>query len=191
MAKKRRKHPLLRAIFLLAVVAVVGTFFFPNWLRQLQYPVRLEPLVRETAAEFGLNPPLIAAIIYTESKYDSSAVSGAGAMGLMQIMPETGEWIAGKLNRPFSDDMLLDPYTNAELGAWYLRFLLDRYGGRVQNAVAAYHAGQGSVDAWLKDARYSSDGITLERAGSSSTQHYINKVLTAYENYEILYNNAS
>ena len=63
MAKKRRKHPLLRAAMLLAVVAVVGTLFFPNWLRQLQYPVRLEPLVRETAAEYGLNPPLIAAVI--------------------------------------------------------------------------------------------------------------------------------
>ena len=187
MAKKRRKHPLLRAAMLLAVVAVVGTLFFPNWLRQLQYPVRLEPLVRETAAEYGLNPPLIAAVIYTESKYDPSAVSSAGAIGLMQIMPETGEWIASKLNRPFTPETLLDPYAYAQLGAWYLRFLLDRYGGRVENAIAAYHAGQGSVDAWLKDARYSPDGLTLSRAGSTATQHYINKVLSAYENYQILY----
>lgn len=108
-------------------------------------------------------------------------------MGLMQIMPETGEWIAHKLDWPFTDETLFDPRANARLGAWYLRFLLDRYDGRVQNAIAAYHAGQGSVDAWLEDARYSSDGLTLERAGSSSTQHYINKVLSAYENYQILY----
>ena len=186
MAKTRKRRPLLRAALLLAAVAVIGTLFFPNWLRQLQYPMKLESLVRETAAEYGLNPPLVAAVIYTESKYNASAVSSAGAMGLMQIMPETGEWIAHKLDWPFTDETLFDPRANARLGAWYLRFLLDRYDGRVQNAIAAYHAGQGSVDAWLEDARYSSDGLTLERAGSSSTQHYINKVLSAYENYQIL-----
>ena len=134
--------------------------------------MKLESLVRETAAEYGLNPPLVAAVIYTESKYNASAVSSAGAMGLMQIMPETGEWIAHKLDWPFTDETLFDPRANARLGAWYLRFLLDRYDGRVQNAIAAYHAGQGSVDAWLEDARYSSDGLTLERAGSSYAALY-------------------
>ena len=80
MAKTRKKRPLLRAALLLAAVAVIGTLFFPNWLRQLQYPMKLESLVRETAAEYGLNPPLVAAVIYTESKYNASAVSSAGAM---------------------------------------------------------------------------------------------------------------
>ena len=152
-----------------------------------RYPMRYEAEIRQAAAEFSLDPAYVASVALAESSFDAEAVSSVGAIGLMQIMPETGEWIAHKLDWPFTDETLFDPRANARLGAWYLRFLLDRYDGRVQNAIAAYHAGQGSVDAWLEDARYSSDGLTLERAGSSSTQHYINKVLSAYENYQILY----
>ena len=189
MAKKRRKHPLLRAAMLLAVVAVVGTLFFPNWLRQLQYPVRLEPLVRETAAEYGLNPPLIAAVIYTESKYDPSAVSSAGAIGLMQIMPETGRWLSGKieLDAPYDDEMLYDPATNLRLGCWYLDFLHKRYDGRWQEALTAYIAGQGQVDQWLTDPELSKDGKTLDVIPGQDVKEYAAKVMRTHEKYKTAY----
>jgi len=187
--RRRRKHRLFFAAIWLILLAAVSAFFLPGWLRQLQYPVKMESLVREMAAKYDVDAPLIAAVIYTESRYNPNAQSGIGAMGLMQIMPETGEWIAGKLGRSFSPEDLYDPVTNVEFGAWYLQFLLNRYDGRITNTVAAYHSGQGSVDKWLQNPDYSPDGKTLTTlpGHASATRHHINKVLTAYENYQILY----
>ena len=100
-----------------------------------------EQIVRE-AQQYGLRPAFVAAIILNESSYDPSAVSSVGARGLMQLLPDTGKWVAGKLGiRDYTDDLLFDAETNLRLGVWYLDFLSDRYGGDPVLVACAYHAG--------------------------------------------------
>ncbi|MPN55220.1 Soluble lytic murein transglycosylase [bioreactor metagenome] len=123
-----------------------------------------------------------------ESSNDPSAVSDAGAIGLMQIMPDTGTWIAHKLDMDsvYTEDMLYDPETNVRFACWYLKFLTGRFDGDVMEMVAAYNAGHGSVEDWLKDPRFSLDG-KLTSIPFEQTARYYDKVMAAYENYTTLY----
>ena len=122
-----------------------------------------------------------------EPPFDAEAVSSAGAIGLMQIMPATGEWIAGKLDDVFDVQRLYEPSVNLRYGCWYLRFLLDRYDGDMRTASTAYHQGQGRVDEWLQDPQYSQDGRTLTAISSAVTDTYVNRIMESYEHYKELY----
>ena len=122
-----------------------------------------------------------------ESSYRPEAVSSVDAQGLMQILPSTAEWIAGKLDETYTEGCLFDPETNIRYGCWYLGFLMRRYDGDMRCSSSAYHAGQGTVDKWLADPNYSSDGKTLDVIGYDSTNTYVNRVLRYYEQYEEIY----
>ena len=142
-----------------------------------------EQIVRE-AQQYGLRPAFVAAIILNESSYDPSAVSSVGARGLMQLLPDTGRWVAGKLGiRDYTDDLLFDVETNLRLGVWYLDFLSDRYGGDPVLVACAYHAGHGNVDTWL--TRYSRDGrtLSLDEIPMENTRSYARKVVDSYAIY--------
>ena len=142
-----------------------------------------EQIVRE-AQQYGLRPAFVAAIILNESSYDPSAVSSVGARGLMQLLPDTGRWVAGKLGiRDYTDDLLFDAETNLRLGVWYLDFLSDRYGGDPVLVACAYHAGHGNVDTWL--TRYSRDGqtLSLDEIPMENTRSYARKVVDSYAIY--------
>ncbi len=142
-----------------------------------------EQIVRE-AQQYGLRPAFVAAIILNESSYDPSAVSSVGARGLMQLLPDTGKWVAGKLGiRDYTDDLLFDVETNLRLGVWYLDFLSDRYGGDPVLVACAYHAGHGNVDTWL--TRYSRDGrtLSLDEIPMENTRSYARKVVDSYAIY--------
>ncbi len=152
------------------------------------YPVAYVDLIERYSAQYDLDPYLVQAIMRCESSNDPSAVSSAGAIGLMQIMPDTGEWIAHKIDPElaYSLDMLTDPATSIEYGCWYLNFLSARFDGDVMQVVAAYNAGHGSVEDWLNDPRFSQDGA-LTSIPFEDTARYYDKVMTAYENYTALY----
>ena len=146
------------------------------------------PEIRAAAAEFSLDPAYVASVVLAESSFDAEAVSSAGAIGLMQIMPATGEWIAGKLeDEPFDVQRLYQPEVNLRYGCWYLRFLLDRYDGDMYTASTAYHQGQGRVDQWLEDPQYSQDGRTLTAISSAVTDTYVNRIMESYAHYQELY----
>ena len=136
-----------------------------------------------------VDPFLIAAIIKNESNFNHKAVSKVGAVGLMQIMPETGEWIAGKFDETYVEGCLFDPETNIRYGCWYLGYLLRRYDGDKTCSTAAYHSGQGTVDGWLKNPEYSTDGRTLNIIGGPRANTYVGRVLEYYEKYTQLYAN--
>lgn len=184
---RARKRPRGRSWLLLIAGIVLLAFFLPQFVQRLRYPMAYEAEISAMAGTYSLPPALVAAIVNTESGFDRMAVSSVGAMGLMQIMPPTGEWIYKKLNRsePFSEEMLYNPEINLTLGCWYLSFLLNRYDGDVVCAVSAYHAGQGNVDSWLREERYSDTGRTVNRFPDTAgaTRHYVQKVLNAYEYY--------
>ena len=120
----------------------------PRWYERLRYPLRYEAIVRGHAANYDLDPPLLAAVIYQESKFDAGAESRSGAIGLMQLTPATAHGIAVRTGGTrFRTSDLLNPEINIRYGSWYLANLFRKYGNE-RLVLAAYNAGQGNVDRW-------------------------------------------
>ncbi len=166
-------------IVLIVLALIVGGLIL---VRNKYLPLEYQSEIEACSREFNLDPYYVTAVIRTESRFRPGVVSSAGAVGLMQIQPETGEWIAGKLDMEFSADKLTDPAVNIRLGCWYLRFLLDRFDDPIA-ALAAYNSGQGRVDDWLASDEHSKDGITLDEIPFEETRNYVKKV----ERFEKLY----
>lgn len=164
-----------------AVVAGVGAVVWesqPDFVQRVRYPLRYEHIVTGHAENYDLDPALLAAVIYAESRFDADARSSAGAVGLMQLLPGTAKAIALRTGgHGFVVDDLLDPELNVRYGSWYLRNLLDRYGD-TQVALAAYHAGQGNVDRWRADGK----GIVFPE-----TRRYVERVEAARDVYADVY----
>lgn len=189
--RKKRRNPLSAVIIALCALVVMCVIILAiyrmEFTKAARYPVMYTGEIRAAATENSVPAPYIAAVIMAESSYDPEAVSSVGARGLMQIMPDTGEWIAGKFDEEYTPEMLFDPGVSIRYGAWYLGFLMERYSGDMRCATAAYHAGQGTVDGWLADPAYSSDGVTLDNIGYESTDAYVNRVMKYYDYYAEAY----
>ena len=168
----------------LAVLALAGGAAWvvddePDWYLRARYPLEYEQLVRANARNRDLDPALVAAVIYTESRFDPSARSEAGAVGLMQVLPETAEFIARKTGgKDFVVADLLDPEINVRYGTWLLAYLRDYYDGDVSTALAAYHAGPGNVDEWRRRGQ----GIAFPE-----TEAYLREVERVRHVYERAY----
>ena len=141
-------------LLLVVVLAAVAGFVLyvdrtsPSWYERIRYPLRYSEYVRVHAAEHGLDPALVAAVIYQESKFRASVVSSSGAIGLMQLTPATARGIAIRTGgTAFRTQDLFDPEINIRYGAWYLDNLFKKYGNETL-VLAAYNAGQGNVDRW-------------------------------------------
>ena len=155
-----------------------------------QHPLYYADTITAYADAQELDPALVAAVILCESSYDPKAESRLGARGLMQLMPDTAEWVAHKLGEDGADysfDKLYDPQTNIRFGTWYLGYLSRRFDGDATKIVCAYHAGQGNVDSWLKNPQYSSDGVTLDIIPTKDTATYASRVLRARDIYRKYY----
>lgn len=185
--KGRLMLPLIALILLLSVAYYA--FFFPKNVRQIAYPLAYRDEIEKYAAQYDLDPARVAAVIYCESSFRPGVVSSAGARGLMQIMPETGAWIAKKLNEAggYEDSLLFEPDINIRYGCWYLSYLDARFDGDLTKATAAYHAGGARVDEWLTDKKYSEDGVTLAYIPFDSTREYVSRVKSAYEHYKEIF----
>jgi soluble lytic murein transglycosylase len=143
-----------KLFWLVALLVAAGAAFAyidvanPPWFERLRYPLRYPEYVRVHAREHKLDPALLAAVIYQESKFRSSAKSSSGAIGLMQLTPATAHGIAVRTGgHAFRTRDLYDPDINIRYGAWYLDNLFRKYGNE-QLVLAAYNAGQGNVDRW-------------------------------------------
>jgi soluble lytic murein transglycosylase len=164
----------IRSFFALVVlVAAVAVGFVylrhgePTWVDRVRYPLHYEQIVRGHARNYHLDPALVAAVIYQESKFRADAKSSSGAIGLMQLRPETAEGIAIRTGGTrFRTSDLYDPEINVRYGSWYLRHLLDKYHDE-RSALAAYNAGQQNVDRW----RAEGTGIQF-----SETRAYVDRV---------------
>ena len=152
-----------------------------------QLPVPFNNEIEVYSEMYGLDPYLVAAIIKTESGFDKDIVSSMGAVGLMQIMPSTGEWIARQLNiEGFSAEMLKNEDVNIEMGCWYLNYLKSQL-KHTNEVLAAYNGGIGNVFKWLQDPRYSKDGEVINTIPFKETVSYIEKVVVVYNEYMDLY----
>jgi peptidoglycan lytic transglycosylase len=157
----------------LALVTVLGGGFLvlqaakPPWWERLWYPLPYASIVRGHARHYQLDPALLAAVIYAESKFRADARSSSGAVGLMQLLPDTAKGIALHTGgTAFRVSDLTDPELNVRYGAWYLRHLIEKYGDE-RAALAAYNAGQQNVDEW----RARGEPIQFPE-----TRHYVSRV---------------
>jgi soluble lytic murein transglycosylase len=154
---------------------------------QLSYPQPYSDTVQAAAREFGVDPLLIWSVMRAESAFDPEALSGVGARGLMQVMPTTQEWIAGQMRETLPPGAAFTPEANIRMGAWYLHYLLQRFDGDLDLAIAAYNGGEGSVDGWLNDPRVRDRDDFLRWIGYGQTREYLERVALNYQVYKALY----
>ncbi|HCA05544.1 MAG TPA: lytic transglycosylase [Ruminococcaceae bacterium] len=182
------------AIFVAGAVFFVSQFKEDNQDKVLKtaYPKKYSEFVEKAALTYNLDSSLVYAVIRTESGFNPNAESGAGACGLMQIMPSSFDWLMnlrGESGKYTTDD-LFDPEINIDYGCYLIRYNLDWFNQDEICAVAGYNAGFGKVDEWLSDKSLSSDGKKLDNPDDipiEETREYVKKVESAKDMYTKLY----
>ena len=149
------------------------------------FPRKYKIIVEKYSAFYGVDENLVYAVIKTESSFDVKAVSEKGAVGLMQIIPPTAEYISEKWFGGEEYD-LFDPETNVKYGVKYLSCLIEKFNG-VREGLAAYNAGEGNVGIWLDNRKYSEDGTKLDVIPFAETENYIKNILRRRKIYDVLY----
>jgi len=183
----RRLIGTLAALATAALLAAVVASMLDHAASELALPLSDASIIREQAAEKRLDPALIAAVIYAETKFDPRP-SSAGAQGLMQILPGTAYYLAhlsGGVD--FTAGDLAKPSVNVAYGSYYLRYLLDHYGGNEMLAVAAYNGGLTNVDRWVRRARAEGHQLTVREIPFAQTREYVQRVLDAERAYRSTY----
>ncbi|MDY3973356.1 lytic transglycosylase domain-containing protein [uncultured Veillonella sp.] len=187
----------MRGSTLLALAAVILGMYYavigePYLARMYAYPLEHRELVHAQARANNVPFSLVAAVILAESKFDESAQSAPGAMGLMQLMPDTAHWIAEQMGRPAMTDVdIREPETNIKLGTWYLSYLLKEFKGNEILALAAYNAGRGHVEEWMQTYGWDDQFNRIDEIPFAETREYVNTVLKNKEHYEQLYSDVS
>lgn len=181
----------LRATVATLAVLAVGVFAIAKGLNHTPagsgLPLADASVIREQAAAKHLDPALIAAVIYAETKFEPRT-SSAGALGLMQLLPETANFIARKSGGiRFTTADLATPAINVAYGSWYLRYLLNHYEGDEMLAVAAYNGGLANVDSWVAKARGEGHSLSVSDIPFPETQEYVRRVLGAQQEYRSAY----
>jgi soluble lytic murein transglycosylase len=185
-AVRRRRRTAL-AMVVAGVIAGIGValWFGPgeDAFREITLPLRHEDIIRQQAKEKDLDPALIAAVIYQESKFRDQT-SHAGARGLMQITPATAEFIARDSGGTrFSQEDLATPQINIAYGTYYLRYLMRRYDRNTELALAAYNAGETNVDKWVRAAGGQDEFDRSEHIPFPETREYVDNVLDLRGDY--------
>lgn len=183
--RRRRLIPLVVVILALVAVALwlTATRAVVPGVSAIIYPMHFQESVARVAEHHDLDPYLVAAVARAESGWDPEAVSPAGAVGLMQLMPATAQWISGLDSWQGNEEPdLTDPEDSLELGAFYLAYLRRYFGGDTRVALAAYNAGQGAVSRWLREAG-GGGPLALEDIPIDETRDFVERV----EYYRDLY----
>ena len=181
----RRRLAILSAVVLGVTAAGLLAVRGPvdDAIREITLPLRHEDVIRQQARDKGLDPALIAAVCYQESKFQDRT-SHAGARGVMQLLPSTADYIARKSGGvKFEHGDLADPQINIAYGSWYLRYLLDHYDGNERLAIAAYNAGETNVDKWAADAGGPDKFTADEDIPFPETREYVSSVEQKQDEY--------
>lgn len=195
----RKGHGCCGGIFALVLVCIVilcllmfSTDMFSgtkNKVMGVFYPQKYSEYVTKYSEQYSVDESLVYAVIRTESSFREDVQSSAGAMGLMQIMPDTFVWLQDVEDNgaQYLDSDLLNPQINIKYGTYYLSILLEHYNGNEKLALAAYNGGMTNVDNWLEDDRYSSDGKNLTSIPYKETSKYVERVEKTKQMYETIY----
>lgn len=165
------------AALLLCIVLCITVLYL------VYIPKKYGELVSGYAAEYGVEEDLVFAVIRAESNFRADAVSTAGAQGLMQLMPSTARFISECVGEDLDVDV---PEDNIRMGIWYIAYLQKKFAGPAE-VLAAYNAGEGAVRQWLKDERFSRDGVSLQTIPIAETKKYVSRVKKFYNYYKFFY----
>ena len=192
--KRKKKNRKMKAAVLFVVLIVAAAAVFAVYrganrsFQKTLYPLKYEKYVATYCRKYNLEESFIFSVIKCESSFQSDAVSSAGAMGLMQIMPDTFTWLKTKTGEDLPEEKLFEPKISIKYGCLLYSMFIEQFGSEAE-AVAAYHAGPNNVKKWLKDENYSKDGKTLFDIPFSSTKAYVQNVMKTKDIYEKLYFN--
>ncbi|GIP38219.1 lytic transglycosylase [Paenibacillus sp. J31TS4] len=184
---KRRRRLLL--VLLPFVLVMVVLFYKSTWIGKLIYPIAYREEIEQYAEKYGVDPYLVAAIIRVESNYNPATESRKGAIGLMQLMPETAEWLLEKegLKSTYRVEDLNDPHINIRVGTQYVDFLAERFNQNRFEILAAYNAGQGNVLKWRDAGIWDGTLQDVDRIPFNETRRYVGKVDYYYKKYLSIY----
>jgi soluble lytic murein transglycosylase len=187
VVRRRRRAVTLLGVAIAAIAIWLAMPLFRKAVSDLTLPLAYSDVIRQQAAEKHLDPALIAAVIYAETKFDARP-SSAGAEGLMQILPGTAEFLARRSGATtFTVSDLGTPQVNIAYGSYYLRYLLDQYGGQEMLALAAYNGGETNVNRWIADERAAGRALTIGEIPFPQTRAYVVRVLQAQQDYRRTY----
>jgi len=186
-------HILTRMRVLVSIVLVIaiggygiynGEWFQKNYV----YPFPYQEIVYSCALEKDIDPFLIVAVMRTESKFHTAARSPKGALGLMQMMPETATWVAEQMNyEGFTLNDLENPEISISMGTWYLDSLKKEFKGNEVLMLAAYNGGRGNVKQWMNRYEWNMSFHEVDKIPFPETREYVNKVLYSKKHYQELY----
>lgn len=182
--RRRRLKPLpviTLAIFTVLLFIVAVTVIIRVNLED-SYPLEYRDIVESVSLDEGIAEHILYAVIYIESSFVADAKSEMGAVGLMQLLPDTAKWLCEREGVEYSDEMLTDPEFNIRYGAKFLKILYDRY-ENWDAAHAAYHAGFGRVDSWLEEGTVRYEDGQLVGIPIDATDYYVNKLRDVREKY--------
>ena len=184
----------IRAVAIILIIAIaiglaVGIEFFINKAEQGAYPLEYGQYVAKYASEYNVPEYIIYSVIKTESNFDPMATSSAGAMGLMQMTPDTFQWLTGEahLNEGLHTNALYVPDVSIRYGTYYLTYLYRKFNYNWDTVFAAYNGGEGNVAKWLEDPEYSDGEGNLTYIPFAETRNYVKKVNAAIDTYKKLY----
>ena len=186
-AHRKYLYAIVSAAFFLAF-AIYLTFASDSFQRHYLYPFPYRDTVETYSDRYRVDPYLAIAVIKTESKFQDDVHSHRGAIGLMQLMPDTAEWIATQLEDPaYSVEAIHEPERNIRYGIWYLSTLQHEFGGNDVLALAAYNAGRGNVQSWIREYGWPADFHDIDAIPYQETREYVRKVLLTERKYRSLY----
>jgi peptidoglycan lytic transglycosylase len=190
-ARRRRRTAFGVAVVTAAVVALLLALpLAKRAVNALGLPLQYSSVIRQEAAAKHLDPALVAAVIYAETKFDSRT-SPAGAVGLMQLMPQTATFLAKRSGATtFTTGDLSTPEVNIAYGSYYLRYLLNEYHGNTVLALAAYNGGETNVDSWVRSVHEERERFRVGDIPFPETRAYVQRVLTARGQYRKTYASA-
>lgn len=182
MLTKRKTYIIFFLLFL--VFLLINT----TWLWKLMYPINYEEEIKQYSEQYGLDPYLLLAIIQVETRFETDKISKKGAFGLMQLMPETSDWIIKQGGFPeYCDEELLEPAINIHLGSWYLASINNKFDNNMIATIAAYNAGPSIVNKWLTDGTWDGTEENIDQIPYGETRHYVQRVLYFYDRYQWIY----
>ncbi|MBB6670994.1 lytic transglycosylase domain-containing protein [Cohnella nanjingensis] len=185
-----KRRPRRKRWFLALLLIVLAVLFIrSDWIGRMIYPISYEEEIHRSADHYQVDPLLIAAIIRVESNFKAQAVSPKGAIGIMQIMPDTADWILKQDD--FNGLTVQQAGERADagirLGTWYVRELQRQFKGDLVQTLAAYNAGPGKVRQWLERKTWDGKEETLRDIPYGETRHYVQRVLFYHKKYKQLY----
>lgn len=185
--EQKKKAIAIVGVVLLLVIVAAGIIRTDIFQKKYIYPYPHKEIVDQYAASYGVENALVAGVIMSESKFQKEVHSPRGAIGLMQLMPDTAKWIAEQIDDSYDMEKLHEPDTNIRFGTWYLASLEKEFKGNEVLVLAAYNAGRGTVHSWMQEYGWDDSFGDVDRIPYAETREYVIRVLKNRENYQKLY----